>query len=532
MAKIYGGRWQIVQGGATVGKGGQAEVFRVCDITHGLDGEYALKRVLNPARHARFHTEIEAIKRVQHPNIIKLVDHSAMDNPNGEEEKQFLVMPIAHGGNLGFAGRVSIYKDMIDGVVLVGKHLASGLAEAHAKGIIHRDVKPENILFTGVGHEVWLSDFGICLLREQTRSTDTGEVVGPRAFLAPELEDGGKLDVTPAADVYSLGKVLYYMISGGTILPRERLHEERYKQIFLRGERHQLLQALLQQMICPLEQRLKSMAEVSQRLEKIETWEKEARLLAISPLALANIQNLQNTAQENSRIDAENSAARMHEADRLSAVRRGFEMWLQPELEKIAAHIASTGVLIAEVRPIIESDHAGWNMNIQTAPNGGYRNICGLEMCLKQPSDPFHFGHILQIRLGEEVKITFSSHSGPYKPTAQPPRDQRLAMIPAYRRASGVKESVGTEFGGFFTAKRAAGSIWGVLPTPGARPYPHGNTVRIEAVTKSFYKEVSQIVPFRASEWPLATDRLKIGLQEAIDSFIEFVTTGANVIGN
>ena len=302
MAKIYGGRWQIVDGKATIGKGGQAEVFRVIDMRNEHGGEYALKRILNPARHARFRSEIEAITRIQHPNVIKLVDYSALDNPNGEGEKQFLVMPIAGGGDLSTAGRVSIYKDTIDGVVQVGKQISSGLAAAHAKGVIHRDVKPENILFTGVGHEAWLSDFGICLLRQQTRSTDTGEVVGPRAFMAPELEDGGKLDVTPAADVYSLGKVLYYMISGGVVLPRERMHEEPYRQIFLRGERHLLLQTLLQQMICPVEQRLKDMTEVAQRLEKIESWEKEARLLAISPQALAHLQNLQNTAQESSRI--------------------------------------------------------------------------------------------------------------------------------------------------------------------------------------------------------------------------------------
>jgi serine/threonine protein kinase len=423
---------------------------------------------------------------------------------------------------------------MIDGVVLIGKQLASGLAASHAKGVIHRDVKPENILFTGVGHEVWLSDFGICLLREQTRSTDAGEVVGPRAFLAPELEDGGKLDVTPAADVYSLGKVLYYMISGGVILPRERLHEQQYSQIFLRGERHQLLQTLLQQMICPLEQRLKDMTEVTQRLEKIETWEKEARLLAIGPQALARIQNLQNTAQENSRINAANSAARVQETERLSTVRRGFETWLQPELEKVAAYVASAGILKAEVRPISENGQANWN--IQTAPDGGYRTISGFEMCLRQPDDQFHCEHILQIRLCGAIKITMGSYVGPYKPNPNPPQDQHLAMIPFYRRASGVgakvRVRVEPEFGGFLTLKDAAGRIRGAFPAPGALTYSRGNIVRIEAVTRSFHQGVSQIVPFRASEWPLVTDRLRNGLQEAIDSFIEFVAAGANVIGN
>jgi hypothetical protein len=282
------------------------------------------------------------------------------------------------------------------------------------------------------------------------------------AILSPELEDGGKLDVTPAADVYSLGKVLYYMISGGVILPRERLHEERYSQIFLRGERHQLLQMLLQQMICPLEQRLQDMAEVAQRLEKIETWEKEARLLAISPQALARIQILQSTAQENSRINTANSAARVQEAERLSAVKRGFETWLQPELEKVAAYVASAGILKSEVRLISGNGQPNWN--IQTAAY--YHAISGLEMRLQQPEDPFHWNHILQILLCGGLRIAVSSHIGPFKPSAQPPQDQHLAMVPAYRRASGVRASVGTEFGASSLSKRPPEKFEGFSPLP------------------------------------------------------------------
>lgn len=530
MAKIYGGRWRIVDGKPPIGKGGQAEVFRVIDIHDEYGVEYALKRVLNPARHVRFRHEIEAIKRLQHPNIIRLIDHSALDNPNGEIEKQFLVMPIAGGGDLSEAGRVSVYKDVIDGVIQVGKQLASALAAAHAEGIIHRDVKPENILFTGVGHEAWLSDFGICLLRERARATDSGEVVGPGSFLAPELEDGGQLNVTPAADVYSLGKVLYYMISGGVVLPRERLYEERYKRIFLKGERHQLLQTLLQQMICPLERRLKDMTDVARRLAKIETWEREARLLPIGSQALARIQDLQLTAQENSRITAANSAARVQEGERLHAIDSGFRVWLQSELEKVAALIASAGDLKSEVCSM--SDDGQANRNVQTAPNAGYRFISGLELHLQQPEDLFHWEHVLQVRLCAEVKVFVSSYVGPFKPTPLPAQDHLLAMIPFYRRVSGTRASAQTGFEGFFTTKQAAGTIKGVFPSPGPRPFPRGNTVRIEAVTKSFYQGVSQVVSFRSSEWPLVTDRLKTGLQHAIDSFIEFVASGANVIGN
>jgi serine/threonine protein kinase len=87
-------------------------------------------------------------------------------------------------------------------------------------------VKPENILFENDGDHVWLSDFGICLIADQsTRHTEPGEVVGPVVFMAPELEGGGQLDVTADTDIYSLGKVIYYMLTGGVRLPRENLEQ-------------------------------------------------------------------------------------------------------------------------------------------------------------------------------------------------------------------------------------------------------------------------------------------------------------------
>ena len=170
MAKIYGGRWKIV--GSQLGRGGQSEVFSVIDTQGSLAGQWALKRVLNPARHQRFLNEISAIKLLQHPNIITLVDHSALDDNVTNAEKKFLVMPIAQGGDLSDPQRLSLYRDTLDSVLHVAKQIAAALATAHAAGIIHRDIKPQNILFTGNGHEIWLADFGVCLVREQERATE------------------------------------------------------------------------------------------------------------------------------------------------------------------------------------------------------------------------------------------------------------------------------------------------------------------------------------------------------------------------
>lgn len=182
-----------------LGEGGQGSVFRVVDVKGEYDGEYALKRVLNPARRPRFRQEIEAIRRLDHPNVIKLIDHSALD-VDSDQTKQFLVMPVAEAGDLSRAARLSLYRDSIEGVIQVGKQITSALSAAHEAGIVHRDIKPQNVLCTGDGHEVWVSDFGICLLREQERVTPEGEIVGPWAFMAPELAYGGQLEVSAAAD--------------------------------------------------------------------------------------------------------------------------------------------------------------------------------------------------------------------------------------------------------------------------------------------------------------------------------------------
>lgn len=532
MAKIYGERWQISDSSA-LGRGGQAEVFRVVDLRGEYSGFYALKRVLNPERRERFRREIEAIKTIDHPNVIKLVDHSALDDTTGQAEKQFIVMPIADGGDLDRPGRVDLYRGSIDAVIQVGKQLASALAAAHAAKVIHRDVKPGNILFTGLGHEVWLSDFGICLLREQPRLTDSEEVVGPRAFLAPELEEGSQLDVTPAADAYSLGKVLYYMISGGTILPRERLGEEKYSSIFRQGERFELLQLLLQQMICGLSGRIQHMDQVGERLRRIEDWEKSARLLPISKEGLASIQKLHAKALELERVSAEDKSIRAQEKDRLQAVQRGFKSWAQTELERVAEYINSLGSFICKVNT---SEFAG-NLGGIPGRGGGYFNsIADVGLSLGSQAGAHAEKYILQISLCTltvmQFKVTLGNEPPP-PPVAEPMKDFQLAMIPYAHTPKGGRHAGRPAGIGYFTKKEFLGRIVGHFPAgavPGTPRIP-AQVGPLKPVTLGFLNGCSQITEFRVSDWPEAVSILRPALQEAVDSFIAFVESGGRISG-
>ena len=362
--------------------------YRVKDTSAQYQGEFALKRVLNPHRHDRFRREIDAVKRLDHPNIIKLVDHSALDDMGGAPDRQFLVMPIAENGDL--SKRVALYKDNIDSVLLVAKRLADALRAAHGAAVIHRDVKPENVLFAGIDHEPWLTDFGICLLREAPRITETPEVVGPWAFMAPELEGGGQLDVTPAVDVYSLGKVIYYMVTGGIVLPRERLHEGKYRLVFAKGERYGLLELLLRRMICVVDQRIQTMDEVIKEIDKIEAWEHSARLLQISEDALANIEQLKHRSLEMGRIQSENKQARQQEQQTLGAVQASVIGWLTAELNKLAV-MMSSDTIKCTVREASMPQRQ--KLVVQTGQNSAYGALNGVELVLVDSNDAFGREH-------------------------------------------------------------------------------------------------------------------------------------------
>ncbi|MBB4389405.1 serine/threonine protein kinase [Rhizobium leguminosarum] len=277
MARVYGKRWQGIEG--DLGQGGQARVYTVIDLTDKDAGPYALKRILNPKRADRFRSEVEAIKALSHKNVIPLIDHSALDvEAEADDEKRYLVMPLAKAGDIG---RVAAeFLSDLGRVLHVAIQIAQALNAAHEKKIIHRDVKPENILRSGDGDHVWISDFGICLIDDgRAHYTPDGEVVGPTLFMAPEQERGGHLHVTPAADIYSLGKVIYFLFSGGIRLPRENLDDEKFAKP-IAGKGLEGLRLLLTQMICPLEQRLKTMDVVLARLQRLRAPDTP---LALSP---------------------------------------------------------------------------------------------------------------------------------------------------------------------------------------------------------------------------------------------------------
>jgi serine/threonine protein kinase len=172
MAKIYGNRWLVKK---SLNEGGQSVVFIVEDRTGKLPGEYALKRLKRKDRVARFRNEVGILRRMDDRNIIKLVDAQVQEE--GSDDDSFLVMPVAEHGDLD--SRLALYMDQLESVVQVALQIGRALKHAHDNKVVHRDVKPGNILFPTVGHDVWVSDFGLSFdLTAEERHTLMGKWSG------------------------------------------------------------------------------------------------------------------------------------------------------------------------------------------------------------------------------------------------------------------------------------------------------------------------------------------------------------------
>jgi Tol biopolymer transport system component len=193
-----------------LGMGGMATVYLAHDVRH--DRKVAVK-VLRPELASilgaeRFLAEIKTTANLQHPHILSLFDSGDADG------QVFYVMPYVEGESL--RDRLTRQKQLpVDEAVAIAREVADALAYAHQHGVVHRDIKPENILLYG-GHAL-VADFGIALAASRsegaTRMTETGMSLGTPHYMAPE-QAMGEREITPKADIYALGCVLYEMLAG------------------------------------------------------------------------------------------------------------------------------------------------------------------------------------------------------------------------------------------------------------------------------------------------------------------------------
>jgi serine/threonine-protein kinase len=199
------GRYQL---GRTLGSGGMAIVYQAHD--RELGRVVAVKRLADNLSHDRsfrdrFLREAQVAARLSHPRLVRVYDFG-----HDRDGRPFIVMEYVEGGSLAETlardGALSPAR-----VVAVARDCCSGLAYAHAAGLVHRDLKPQNLLLDHDGR-VKIADFGIARSLDGTSLTLTGSVLGTAGYLAPEQAGGEQ--VSAAADIYGLGVTLHQLATG------------------------------------------------------------------------------------------------------------------------------------------------------------------------------------------------------------------------------------------------------------------------------------------------------------------------------
>ncbi len=321
MANLIGkivGKYKLIE---RLGSGGMAEVYKAyhpklerfvsIKILHSYlaEGEDFL---------TRFEREAKAVASLRHPHIVQIHDFDV------EDDNYYMVMDYIDGGTL-HARMVELSKKSlympIDQVLSILRQVADALDYAHQKGIIHRDIKPSNILLDSAGN-AFLSDFGIARIIGGTQLTSTGSLIGTPTYMSPEQGKGDEL--TTVSDIYSLGVILYELLTGkvpfsSDTTPLAIIHKHLTEtppepRLLRPGLPAEAEQVILKALAKDPRQRYQSAGEMVQALEKALGGEAAAALDAAASPGVTSRQSRPTELIETSPPDRSESPTELVEA--------------------------------------------------------------------------------------------------------------------------------------------------------------------------------------------------------------------------
>jgi serine/threonine-protein kinase len=217
------GKWRLE---SLVGVGGMAAVYSATHLNNGK--KVAIKMLhaelsLDPEVRDRFLKEGRAANKVEHPGAVEV-----SDDDTAEDGAVFLVMELLDGETLAHRFERKARSLVIEEILLVADQVLDVLAAAHERGIVHRDIKPDNIFLTR-GGAVKLLDFGIARIREmstQTSNTRSGSTMGTPAYMAPEQARARWDEVDARTDLWAVGATMFKLLTGRVVHTAETVNEQ------------------------------------------------------------------------------------------------------------------------------------------------------------------------------------------------------------------------------------------------------------------------------------------------------------------
>ncbi|WP_433318542.1 serine/threonine-protein kinase [Micromonospora sp. CA-269861] len=209
VGEVVGNRYRLVE---SIASGGMGDVWRAVDETLGRGVAIKMLRprlVTDPGFGERFRREARAMAALRHPGVAQVYDYGEVSRSDAPV-LAYIVMECVQGQPLSEriaeVGRLGVAETMS-----IAAQTASALQAAHDAGVVHRDVKPNNLIIEPDGHVV-LVDFGVAVTQEAASLTGTNQVVGTALYMAPEQVT--RSETTPAIDIYALGAVVYHCLAG------------------------------------------------------------------------------------------------------------------------------------------------------------------------------------------------------------------------------------------------------------------------------------------------------------------------------